>query len=58
VGTLRVAAPPEALPVLESARLDLQGVTRAQEVRLEAAPAGSPLVVEVTPHESRAVAER
>jgi hypothetical protein len=44
--------------VLESARLDLQGVTRAEEVRLEAAPAGSPLVVEVTPKESRAVAER
>jgi valyl-tRNA synthetase len=45
--TLRVSAPPEHLPALQSALLDLQGVTQARQVHLEPAPAGAPIAIEI-----------
>ena len=39
--------PPEHLPALQSALLDLQGVTQAGQVQLEPAPAGAPISIEI-----------
>ena len=47
LGALRISAPPEHLPALQSALLDLQGVTQAGQVQLEPAPAGAPISIEI-----------
>ncbi len=47
VGTLRISCPAAEWDALTSARLDLQGVARAQAVDLVTAPLGSPLEVSV-----------
>ncbi|HEX2517332.1 MAG TPA: valine--tRNA ligase [Chloroflexota bacterium] len=47
LGALHISAPPEHLPALQSALLDLQGVTQAGQVQLEPAPAGTPISIEI-----------
>jgi valyl-tRNA synthetase len=56
VGLLRITCPPDRRAALESARLDLLGVTRAQEVLLEDAPAGGAIAVAVAPAAGDALA--
>ena len=53
---MRVICPPERRAALESARLDLLGVTRAQELLIEDAPAGEALGVAVAPVSGDALA--
>jgi valyl-tRNA synthetase len=45
LGTLRIVSPPAVQALLAGAGLDLQGVTRAQEVVLESGVAGAPVEV-------------
>jgi valyl-tRNA synthetase len=56
VGSVRVTCPPERRAALESARLDLLGVTRAQELLIEDAPPGEAVGVAVAPVSGDALA--
>jgi valyl-tRNA synthetase len=57
VGTLRIRTPAAHQAALESALVDLRGVTRAQEIELLPAPDGTPLQVTVQDAQRELVTE-